>query len=149
MRLPRPLVPIALLLVLAAPPLAARSRRPSRKSPHCEIVATAVVDSVPAPQKHKNGREFLEFDVTIERFSRAPEGDDDAELPVATGRPVHVVHDLSCGGVPLSLARGQGVEIKGEYVAPSNGKDLIHFTHPANGDCGRGGGHADGYIRPR
>lgn len=147
-------VPLALVLLvpllLAPAAHAAKGSRPSRKSPHCEIVAAATVATPPAAKTHRNGRRFLEFDVVIDSFTRAPEGDKggDPELPVATGRPVHVVHDLSCGGGALTLANGDKVEIKGEYVAPPNGKDLIHFTHPADGSCGTAGSHPDGWIRP-
>ena len=67
--------------------------------------------------------------------------------PIRQDRRIHVVHDLSCGGQAVSLAAGDAAEIRGEYVAPDNGKDLIHFTHPADGSCGTKGGHPDGGIR--
>jgi hypothetical protein len=49
----------------------------------------------------------------------------------------------------VDLAPGDQVEVKGEYVQPPNGADLIHFTHPAGGECGRGEPHPDGYLRKK
>jgi hypothetical protein len=138
---------VALVLSLAAPALA---RRPApRKSPHAEIVATARVETAPVQKTHKSQRKFLELDVRILSFTRAPQGDvgGDPSLPIDTKGKVHIVHDLTCGGSWVDLQVGDQVEIKGEYVKPDNGKDLIHFTHPADGSCGVAGGHPGGYLR--
>jgi len=138
---------LVLLLAFPVPALAAKKPAP-RKSPHAQIVAVCRVDTAPKETTHKNGRSFLEFDVTIVSFARVA-GDEaaDPNLPIRQDRRIHVVHDLSCGGAAVSLAAGDAAEIRGEYVAPDNGKDLIHFTHPADGSCGAKGGHPDGGIR--
>lgn len=135
------------LLVLAAAP-AQGAKKPSKKSPHTQIVAVCRVETAPAEKTHKNNRTFLEFDVTIVSYERVP-GDKAADpaLAIRQDRRIHVVHDLSCGGERIVLAKGDAAEIRGEYVAPDNGKDLIHFTHPADGSCGTKGGHPDGGIR--
>jgi hypothetical protein len=137
---------LALLAFAAAP--AEGAKKPSKKSPHTQIVAVCRVETAPAEKTHKNGRTFLEFDVTIVSYERVP-GDKAADpaLPIRQDRRIHVVHDLSCGGERIVLAKGDAAEIRGEYVAPDNGKDLIHFTHPADGSCGTKGGHPDGGIR--
>ena len=138
---------LALLFLSDAPVHAAKP--PSKKSPHTQIVAVCRVETAPAEKLHKNNnRTFLEFYVTIVSFERV-KGDAAADpaLPIRQDRQIHVVHDLSCGGARLVLARGDAAEIRGEYVAPDNGKDLIHFTHPADGSCGTKGGHPDGGIR--
>ncbi|MDL2719100.1 MAG: hypothetical protein PT977_15265 [Acidobacteriota bacterium] len=138
---------LALLLLLPSGPLAA-ARRPSRKSPHTQIVAVCRVETAPAEKVHKNRRRFLEFDVTIVSFERLP-GDKNADpdLPILRRGRVHIVHDLSCGGERIVLLPGDAAEIRGEYVAVPDGRDLIHFTHPADGSCGAKGGHPDGGIR--
>lgn len=135
------------LLALAAVP-AEGAKKPSKKSPHTQIVAVCRVETAPAEKTHKNHRKFLEFDVTIVSYERVP-GDNaaDPNLAIRQDRRIHIVHDLSCGGAAVSLAPGDAAEIRGEYVAPDNGKDLIHFTHPADGSCGTKGGHPDGGIR--
>jgi hypothetical protein len=140
---------VASLLLVAFPSAAAKP--PSKKSPHGEIVAEARVETAPAQKTHKNHRTFLEFDVRILSFTRAPEGDTggDPNLPIETKGRVHIVHDLSCGGSAVDVKVGDQVEIKGEYVKPDNGKDLIHFTHPADGSCGTAGGHPGGYLRKK
>ncbi len=137
----------AVVLLLASPAFAAKKPAP-RKSPHAQIVAVCRVETAPKETLHRNGRSFLEFDVTIVSFARVA-GDETANpnLPIRQDRRIHVVHDLSCGGQAVSLAAGDAAEIRGEYVAPDNGKDLIHFTHPADGSCGAKGGHPDGGIR--
>jgi hypothetical protein len=147
MRAPSLALALAFLLLGAAPASAAK-RPPSRKSPHTQLVAVCRVETAPAEKMHKNGRTFLEFDVTIVSFNRLP-GDKDANpnLPVRQDTRIHVVHDLSCGGTAVSLEPGDAAEIRGEYVAPDNGKDLIHFTHPADGSCGAAGAHPGGGIR--
>ena len=140
---------VASFLLAACPSAAAKPA--SKKSPHGEIVAEARVETAPAQKTHKNHRKFLEFDVRILSFTRAPEGDTggDANLSIETKGRVHIVHDLSCGGPPVDLKVGDQVEIKGEYVKPDNGNDLIHFTHPADGSCGTAGGHPGGYLRKK
>ena len=142
------LLAFALLLSLASPRTLAARKPPPRKSPHTQIVAVCRVETAPEEKVHANGRTFLEFFVTIVSFARVP-GDETANpnLPVRQDTRIHVVHDLSCGGAVVSLAKGDAVEIRGEYVAPDNGKDLIHFTHPADGSCGTKGGHPGGSIR--
>lgn len=138
---------LALLLVLAASPAAA-AKKPSRKSPHTQIAAVCRVETAPARKTHKNDRTFLEFDVTIVSYERVP-GDtsSDPALAIRQDRRIHVVHDLSCGGAPVVLAPGDAAWIRGEYVAVPDGKDLIHFTHPADGSCGAAGAHPDGGIK--
>jgi hypothetical protein len=128
---------LAALLFAAAP--AGAAKKPSKKSPHTQIVAVCRVETAPAEKVHANHRKFLEFDVTIVSYERVT-GD-------AAADPRLAIHDLSCGGAVVSLAPGDAAEIRGEYVAPDNGKDLIHFTHPADGSCGTQGGHPDGGIR--
>ncbi len=137
---------LGLVLLSAAPAYAAK--KPSKKSPHTQIVAVCRVETAPMEKTHKNHRKFLEFDVTIVSFTRVP-GDKAADpaLAIRQDRRIHVVHDLSCGGAAVSLAAGDAAEIRGEYVAVPDGKDLIHFTHPADGSCGAAGGHPDGGIR--
>ncbi len=135
------------LLVLAATPLEA-ARKPSRKSPHTQIAAVCRVETAPAEKTHKNDRKFLEFDVTIVSYERLPgDASSDPALAVRQDRRIHVVHDLSCGGAPVVLAPGDAAWIRGEYVAVPDGRDLIHFTHPADGSCGTAGSHPDGGIR--
>jgi len=138
---------LALLLLLPSGPLAA-AKKPSKKSPHTQIAAVCRVETAPAEKVHKNERRFLEFDVTIVSFTRVP-GDKSADpsLPILQSGRVHIVHDMSCGGERIVLAPGDAAEIRGEYVAIPSGKDLIHFTHPADGSCGAKGGHPDGGIR--
>ena len=150
-RMPRPsglafAAVLAALLLAAAP--AGAAKKPSKKSPHTQIVAVCRVETAPAEKVHANHRRFLEFDVTIASYERVT-GDAaaDPQLAIRQDRRIHVVHDLSCGGAAVSLAPGDAAEIRGEYVAPDNGKDLIHFTHPADGSCGPKGGHPDGGIR--
>ena len=138
-------------LVLAGPGTAEASRRrkPSRKSPHAEITAIARVETVPQKKVHSNRRHFEEFDVTIvsSQMSDQDRAIGGRVVVVVRDRAIHVVHDLTCGGTWVNLAPGDRVEIKGEYVAPPNGGDLIHFTHPAGRECGNGAPHPDGYLR--
>ena len=139
----------ALVLAGAGTAEASRRRKPSRKSPHAEITAIARVETAPQKKVHSNRRSFEEFDVTI--VSSQTDADQsrgaDGRIVVARNRSVHIVHDLTCGGTWVDLAPGDRVEIKGEYVAPPNGSDLIHFTHPAGDECGNGAPHPDGYLR--
>ena len=86
--------------------------------------------------------------MTIVSFARvAGDRGADPDLPILQSGRVHIVHDLSCGGARIALAPGDAAEIRGEYVAVPGGRDLIHFTHPADGSCGAKGGHPDGGIR--
>jgi hypothetical protein len=129
-------------------PAFARTKPPSRKSAHTEILAVCRVETAPEEKVHRNRRHFLEFDVTIVSYARVPgDADADPELPVRQDGRIHVVHDLSCGGAAVTLVAGDTAEIRGEYVAVPNGGDLIHFTHPADGSCGTGGAHPGGSIR--
>jgi hypothetical protein len=140
----------ASLVFLGVEPTQASSRRkPSRKSPHVEITAVARVQSVPKESVHSNRRRFEEFDVMILSSKTAADQGRAAEsrIVVARDRPVHIVHDLTCGGTWVDLTPGDPVEVKGEYVQPPNGADLIHFTHPAGRACGGGEPHPDGYLK--
>ncbi len=137
---------LTLLLLAAAPVLAAK--KPSKKSPHTQIAAVCRVETAPAEKTHRTtGRSSSSTSrscpsracrATPPRSRRSPSG---------TDRRIHVVHDLSCGGAPIALTPGDAAEIRGEYVAVPNGRDLIHFTHPADGSCGAAGGRPDGGIR--
>ncbi len=131
----------------AAPP----GKTPSSKSPHVEITAKAQVATAPKKTVHRNGRKFLEFEVTLDAYfvaSEQPAGAD-RNVPVDMQGRVKVVHDLSCGGGALDLVPGDRVELLGEYVAVPGGRDVIHFTHAAGAKagCGSGGGHPAGYLR--
>ena len=141
----------ALALVNVETAEARRHRKPSRKSPHVEITAVARVENAPAKKVHSNRRQFEEFDVVIVSSQTAPDQDraSDGRVVVARDRPVHIVHDLTCGGTWVDLAPGDLVEVKGEYVAPPNGGDLIHFTHSAGNECGGGEPHPDGYLKKK
>jgi hypothetical protein len=139
----------ALVLAGVGTAEARRRRKPSRKSPHAEITAVARVETAPQDKVHSNRRRFEEFDVRIESSRLADEDRAGAVVVVVRDRPIHIVHDLTCGGAWVDLAPGDQVEIKGEYVAPPNGADLIHFTHPAGGECGNGAPHPDGYLRKK
>lgn len=147
----RRLVPVLLFVLISGPADARSHRKPSRKSPHAEITAVARVLTPPVRNRHENRREFEEFDVRIESFEKAPEGDrgGDPDLTIQTVSPVHVVHDLTCSGIWLDAMSGDRIEIKGEYVQAGSRGNLIHFTHPADGSCGRQESHPDGYLRKR
>ncbi len=139
----------ALLFSLLVSPAPASSRsRSHRRSLHAEITAVARVETAPRRTTHTNHREFEELDVLIVSAEPAADrGTGDPILAIDTKTPVHVVHDLSCGGEWLDAKPGDRLEIKGEYVHPPRGGDLIHFTHPASAaGCGPAT-HADGYIR--
>jgi hypothetical protein len=142
------LIALGLLFALSLPSPLVAAKKPSRKSPHTQIVAVCRIETAPAQKVHENRRHFLEFDVTIVSYERVP-GDKaaDSELPIRQDRRIHVVHDMSCGGERIALSPGDAAEIRGEYVMVPNGKDLIHFTHPADGSCGTTAGHPDGGIR--
>jgi hypothetical protein len=139
----------ALLLLL--PATASSRKRTHRKSPHAEILAAARVETAPQRTRHKNRREFEEFDVTLLSAEHVDQGDSggDPTLSIDTRGRVHVVHDLSCGGNWLDAKPGDRIELKGEYVHRPRGPDLIHFTHPANAGrpCGRRASHPDGFVR--
>ncbi|MGE5414890.1 MAG: hypothetical protein ACM3NW_11980 [Syntrophomonadaceae bacterium] len=138
-----------LCLGLLAAPGVSSAASPSRKSPHVEIIGEGTVATTPKETVHKNGRRFLEFEVQLSRVRSAAEQPTDADrgLSIDLTHPVRVVHDLSCGGRDLHLEKGDRIEIAGEYVQVPRGGDLIHFTHPADGSCGRAGGHPGGYLR--
>ena len=106
------------------------------------------VETAPAEKVHKNQRTFLEFDVTIVSYERVP-GDAAADpaLAIRQDRRIHVVHDLSCGGARDRPREGRRGRDPRRVRRARNGKDLIHFTHPADGSCGTKGGHPDGGIR--
>jgi hypothetical protein len=132
------------VLGLALPALG-RRRRATHENPHAEVTATARVDAAPLRTRHSNGREFEEFRV---RIVSVDPGASVPDFPFDTRGSVLVFHDLTCGGAWLELAPGDRIDIRGEYVHTPNGRDLIHFTHPANGSCGRASGHPDGFLRP-
>jgi hypothetical protein len=139
---------LALLLGIAA--LAAvPARAASRKSPYVEMVGEATVVTKPRQTVHKNGRKFLEFEITLS--SARPAADQpsgaDRNLRIDTTGRVRVIHDLSCGGGAIDLEVGDRIDIGGEYVHVPKGGDLIHFTHPADGSCGRGGAHPAGFLK--
>jgi len=147
-------IAVGLLLILL--PLASmgrdaspsRSRRRSgHKNPSAEITAVARVDSSPRRTTHRNGRSFEELSVVL--LSVAPPAPPSGEFSFDTRGPVKIVHDLTCGGTWIDLRPGDRLYLRGEYVHTPNGRDLVHFTHPAGGDCGRAGGHPDGYLRLR
>jgi hypothetical protein len=139
----------ALVLAGGGTAEASRRRKPSRKSPHAEITAIARVETAPQRKVHSNRRSFEEFDVMIvsSQTSTDQARGADGRIAVARNRSVHIFHDLSCGGTWVDLSPGDRIEVKGEYVAPPNGGDLIHFTHPAGRECGNGEPHPDGYLR--
>jgi hypothetical protein len=119
-----------LLLMAAALPALGSHRRPSRKSPHEEITGILRAETAPKRLRHPNGRDFEEFDATLE------------------GHRIHVVHDLSCGGKWLDFRPGDRLDVQGELVHPPDGRDILHFTHPAGAGCGTPRSHPDGYLRP-
>lgn len=141
----------ALSFVFCLVPLGAASakKRPHAKSPHVEIAAVAVVETPPRRILHRNGRAFEELDVRILSAEHVSEGDaeGDENLPIDKTHRVHVVSDLMCGGVWVDAKPGDRLEIKGEYVHPPSGADLIHFTHPADASCSGRARHPDGYLR--
>lgn len=139
-----------LVLLLGAALLAAVPvRAASRKSPYVEIVGEGTVATRPRETVHKNGRRFLEFEMTLASARPAAEQPSGADrnLKIDTTGRVRVVHDLSCGGGVVELAVGDRIDIAGEYVHVPKGGDLIHFTHPADGSCGRGGTHPAGFLK--
>jgi hypothetical protein len=121
----------------------------SRKSPFVEILGQGTLATAPRHTVHKNGRKFLEFEITLS--SAHPTGNQpagaDVHLSIDTAGRVRVVHDLSCGGETVVLAVGDRIEIQGEYVHVPKGGDLIHFTHAADGSCGHGSKHPNGFLR--
>lgn len=138
-----------LAMLCAAVIPAAPASRPSRKSPHVEIIGRGIVATSPRETVHKNGRKFLEFEITLSSVRPAadqPAGAD-THLAIDTVGRVRVVHDLSCGGAPVALAQGDTVEIQGEYVHVPKDKDLVHFTHAADASCDSGSKHPGGFLR--
>lgn len=135
---------LAAMLLPAGP-----ARAASRKSPYVEIVGEGTVATAPRETVHKNGRKFLEFEITLSSAHPAAEQPSgaDRDLKIDTTGRVRVVHDLSCGGGEVALAVGDRIDIAGEYVHVPKGGDLIHFTHPADGSCGRGGSHPAGFLK--
>jgi hypothetical protein len=135
--------------VILAPASGLRAAAPSRKSPFVEIVGEGVVATAPRETVHKNGRRFLEFELTLTTARAAADQPSGADrgLPLDTKGRVRIVHDLSCGGAPVKLTVGDRVEVAGEYVHVPRGQDLLHFTHPADGSCGLGGSHPAGFLR--
>ncbi len=136
---------ILLAALLALPAVSSARRRPQHGNPHEEIVALARVENAPRRTRHRNGRTFEELDVVLLSVRRA-DARGDSGIEFDTRRPVHVVHDLTCGGTWVDLVPGDRVSIQGEYVHPPSGRDLVHFTHPADSSCGRGD-HPGGYLR--
>jgi len=129
-------------LALGAP--RATAARPHRREAKAEVTVAAVVDSRPREKTHQNGRRFEEMEIRVVEVLESG-----GRIDVAREERVHVAHDLTCGGTWVPLAKGDRVEIRGEYIAVSGGRDVLHFTHPATGACGRAGGHPDGWIRKR
>ena len=136
---------ILLAALLAVPAVSSARRRPQHGNPHEEVTATARVESAPRRTRHRNGRSFEELDVLLLSV-RAADSRGDSGIEFDTLRPVHVIHDLTCGGAWIDLAPGDRVSLKGEYVHPPSGRDLVHFTHPADSSCG-GGAHPGGFLR--
>jgi len=147
----RAITPVLRLALLVVPALLAAGpvRAASRKSPYVEIVGEGTVATKPRETVHKNGRKFLEFEMTLSSARPAAEQPSGADrnLKIDTTGRVRVVHDLSCGGSVVDLTVGDRIEIAGEYVHVPKGGDLIHFTHPADGSCGRGGTHSAGFLK--
>lgn len=133
------------LLALAA--VAQPRRRPRHANPSAEISAVARVAVSPRRTTHRNGRAFEEFEVML--LTTDPREPPSRGFAFDMHAPVRIVHDLTCGGTWVELAPGEQVELRGEYVHTPSGRDLIHFTHPADARCGRAGSHEDGYLRRR
>jgi hypothetical protein len=142
----RPLA-VALAGLLAMDSIAIAASK-SHKSPFVEVVGEGTVATAPRETVHKNGRKFLEFEITLSTVRPAEEQPAGADrgLALDTKGRVKVVHDLSCGGASVSFAVGDRIAIGGEYVHVPKG-DLIHFTHPADGSCGHGDKHPTGFLR--
>ena len=136
---------ILLAALLAVPAVSSARRPPQHGNPHEEVTATARVESAPHRTRHRNGRFFEELDVLLLSV-RPADSRGDSGVRFDTLRPVHVIHDLTCGGAWIELAPGDRVSLKGEYVHPPSGRDLVHFTHPADSSCGRGA-HPGGFLR--
>jgi hypothetical protein len=142
---------VALLLVasLCLPVEAsARRRRATHANPHAEMTALAEVTTPPRRTTHRNGRSFEELSVRL--LSVDPPRPSWGDFEFDTAHPIRVVHDLTCGGAWVDARVGDRLDLRGEYVHTPNGRDLVHFTHPAGAvaGCGSGGGHPDGYLRP-
>jgi hypothetical protein len=123
----------------------ARRRRDSHGNPHAQITAVGRVETAPRRTTHRNGHSFEELDVVL--LSVQPLGSAAAPFPFDTRSAISVVHDLTCGGSWVELSPGERVELRGEYVHRRSGRDLVHFTHPADGACGAPERHAGGFLR--
>lgn len=143
---------LVLLLLLAAAlcipeSAAARRRRSTHANPHAEITALAEVSSSPRRTRHENGRSFEELEIRLVTVdpSEPPYGG----FSFDTRHPIRLVHDLTCGGSWVDVRPGDRVDLRGEYVHTPDGRDLVHFTHPAGAveRCGTGSSHPDGYLR--
>ena len=143
---------IALLLsaaLLCLPMTAsAKRRRATHANPHAEVSAVAEVTSTPRRTTHKNGRSFEELSVRL--LSVDPGHPAWGDFEFDTAHPIRIVHDLTCGGAWVEARVGDRLDLRGEYVHTPNGRDLVHFTHPAGAiaGCGSGKTHPDGYLRP-
>ena len=141
---------LAGLLAVTTP---AGAQGASRKSQYVEILGQGTVATAPRQTVHKNGRKFLEFEITLSsaRPTGSQPGGANIHLAIDMSGRVRVVHDLSCGGQAVALAVGDRIEIQGEYVHVPKGGDLIRFTHAADAKCGPGHGsaskHPNGFLR--
>jgi len=126
----------------------AKRRRSSHGNPHAEVTAVAEVSAAPRRTTHGNGRSYEELSIRL--LSVDPPAPASGEFAFDTSRPIRLVHDLTCGGVWVDARVGDRLDLRGEYVHTPDGHDLVHFTHPAGAvaQCGAGGTHADGYLRP-
>ena len=139
----RTLAALALAALVAAPVATARRRRPTHENPHALVTAVARVETEPRRTRHRNGRSFEELEAVL--LSVTPERT--PGFAFETRRPVRIVHDLTCGGAWVETHPGDRLDVRGDYVHTPNGRDLSHFTHPADRSCGTGR-HAGGYLRP-
>jgi len=115
-----------------------------------EIDARAEVRTKPRRVVREDGHKVLEFEVELLAYFLAPEQPvgPDRTVPVEMKKRVRVVHDLSCGGGDPSLAVGDKVELRGEYVmAPQGQPDVIRLTHPTGGKGCDDKAHPAGYLR--
>jgi hypothetical protein len=135
------------LAVLLLPPLVLGVGTPDAGRRSVEIDGRAEV-MTPPRSVSKDGRKVLEFQVEMRAYLLAPEQPRDADRKTVidmTGL-VRVVHDVACGS-EISLAVGDKVEFRGEYVEVAEGQDLLRFTHaPGGKGCGPRD-HPAGYLR--
>ena len=128
--------------------LAGQTSKPPAKQRFVEIDARAQVMTAPRTVP-KDGRKLLELEVELSSYVLAPAQPPGADRGTAVDMTglVRVVYDPSCGGGELSLAVGDKVELRGEYVETPEGPDLIRFTHaPGVEGCGDKA-HPAGYLR--